>query len=87
MAKKKKRTIAGDFAKAVELMLECSLASDVEMMNMGDWSGNDYLKHTFDKRAALEHLDRGGRVSDLQPDILAEAFSEFKILYRCYKDL
>ena len=83
---KKKRTLDGDFRLIVKMLLEASLQGDHEMVNMGDWTAATWSRQTYDKREAIEHLERGGKLGELHPEVMAEAFYEFKLLYRCYTE-
>lgn len=85
---KKLRTIEDEFKKIIITLLEISQNNDCEMVNMGDWSMTDLYKHTAGKRSAVEHLKKkDSKLKDIQDDVLAEAYHEFKALYRIAKEL
>ena len=84
--KKKPRTLESDYRQIIITLLEMSLQSDLEMVNMGDWSGKTYANHTYDKRWALDHLQKGGKLADIAPEVMADAFYTFKLWYRMYKE-
>lgn len=87
-APKEYRTVEGDFKQIIVLLLELSEMGDCEMVNMGDWSMEDLMKNTIKKRRAIEHLKtKEGKLKDVPTDVLAEAYSEFKNLYRIAKEL
>lgn len=72
------RTITGDIAKAVVLVLEVKLACYIEMVNMGDWSFEDYAKHAKPYEEAIEQIKQTKSINGTDPKIIKEAISCFK---------
>lgn len=83
------RTIQGDIAKAIELVLEVCLACDIEMVNMGDWTLDDYNKHAAPYQEAIDRIQQTGSLFGTDPKIIkravetlehmAKTFSEHKV--------
>lgn len=72
------RTIVGDIAGAVVLVLEVKLALDIEMVNMGDWSFEDYVAHAEPYEEAIEQIKQTKSLKGTDPRIIKEAVSCFK---------
>ena len=61
-----------DIKKIIINLLEIKLACDIEMINMGDWDMNDYIKHAKPYENAIAIL-KEGNIKDVDTKILNEA--------------
>jgi hypothetical protein len=80
------RTMQGDRATVVITLLEIKLACDIEMVNMGDWSLEDYDKHCQPYNEAIKHIKSKNNIYGTDPKILQEVENTFALFIKTFKD-
>lgn len=86
MANKRLRTMTSDIAECVALLLEIKLGCDIEMVNMGDWSYEDYDKHAQQYDEVILRLRKTGSIYNTDPKILQEACDILENFTKTFQD-
>ena len=80
------RTIDGDIANIAIILLECKMACDIEMVNMGDWSIEDYDKHCEKYYEAIRYIKKKNTIYGTDPKILEEIEHTFSLFFKTFRE-
>jgi hypothetical protein len=80
------RSMTGDIAEAVALVLDVMLGCDIEMVNMGDWSMQDYINHAKPYEEAILKIRETKSLYGTDPKIIKKAVQRFEHFAKVFSE-